>query len=381
LADIGADHYVDKDADGLPDWIEKYKDPNALSLTPEGDEDGDGRTNLEEYEIDRTHPCIAAAMYYINPQSGQDDRDGLSWDTALETLEEGLLRAQNEDRIVLAAGVYADTVRLTENSLTIQSRDPQDPNAVADTMLTGSIVCSAEGGGQGCRLEGLSIVATDMPAFTCSGAARCTLWKCRLRDMSYDGDINIESALLNVTNGEVIFNDCELVQNDLPPLGLLMVQGGSATFQHCLIAGNYGGVYAQVFIVVEGGKLVLENSTVTENRALRNIPPEMIALITAQGITLSQPTVLGVMGGEFQARNSILWNEPGKPEVDIWIEEGLEGTLAMTLEYSTMSVIPDTTVLAWQGEGVLDQDPLFVRSGLWNIGNGDWIWQAGDYHL
>lgn len=52
--DVGADEFVDGDADGLPDWYE------ALGVsTPGLDGDSDGRTNLAEYESDGTSPVLA----------------------------------------------------------------------------------------------------------------------------------------------------------------------------------------------------------------------------------------------------------------------------------------------------------------------------------
>lgn len=52
--DIGADEFVDSDSDGMPDWYE------ALGVSAPGlDGDGDGRTNLVEYESDGTSPVLA----------------------------------------------------------------------------------------------------------------------------------------------------------------------------------------------------------------------------------------------------------------------------------------------------------------------------------
>lgn len=60
-ADVGADEFVDTDADGLPDWLE------ALGVSnPTGDNDGDGISNLTEYEIHGT-----------DPQSDDTDGDGI----------------------------------------------------------------------------------------------------------------------------------------------------------------------------------------------------------------------------------------------------------------------------------------------------------------
>ena len=62
LFDMGLDEFFDSDGDGLPEWLEKQA---AMDLHPDGDEDHDGLTNLEEYGLS-TNPS--------NPDSDFDGR-------------------------------------------------------------------------------------------------------------------------------------------------------------------------------------------------------------------------------------------------------------------------------------------------------------------
>ena len=69
LPDIGADEWVDSDADGLPDWWEKKWFGNLNTVT-------DG--NLPADDSDGRLSYIQKYLYELNPNSGDYDGDGLS---------------------------------------------------------------------------------------------------------------------------------------------------------------------------------------------------------------------------------------------------------------------------------------------------------------
>lgn len=381
--DVGADQYVDVDEDGLPDWIELYEDPNARSLTPEGDEDGDGRSNLEEYEIYGTHPSIPSTVYHVDSVLGSDDQEGLSWESPLQSIHAALSRAQAEDRIVLAAGLYEDDVTFAGNPITIQSRDPHDPNVVAGTVIAGTVSFS-KGETRACRLEGVTIISPQMPAVLCENNSHPTLWKCVIRDM--DGSLGMaaenESALVVCNNrGNLLMQDCQILNNQVPLLGVLFSQSSNVTLEHCLVAGNQGGMYTQALLAVSG-ELRLENCTVADNRATDDILPEIRAMVAELGIGLTQPAILLAEDATLQARNCILWNDPGLPEIDGWQLEGEDNSEAI-LSYCTLSQLPDPNTVIWQGNNLLIGEPYFARPGLWEMESpsGHLVWHMGDYHL
>lgn len=51
LADLGADEWFDTDNDGLPNWWETYWFPDAPNILGSDDVDGDGLTNLQEFQL------------------------------------------------------------------------------------------------------------------------------------------------------------------------------------------------------------------------------------------------------------------------------------------------------------------------------------------
>jgi len=69
---------------------------------------------------------------------------------------------------------------------------------------------------------------------------------------------------------------------------------------------------------------------------------------------------------KLQLTNCILWD--GGDE--IWNND--ESTIAIT--YSDVEG-------GWPGEGNIDADPCFVKQGYWAVGDDDYFWVEGDYHL
>ena len=104
--DIGADEFIDTDADGLPDWLEMLAVGSATGADPGTDDDLDGLTILWEYDnglnpgnadtdgdgrnhgseiSDGTNPLNPdniAKTYYVDCTNGKDTYDGLAdaWD-------------------------------------------------------------------------------------------------------------------------------------------------------------------------------------------------------------------------------------------------------------------------------------------------------------
>ncbi len=66
LADMGAEEFVDTNANGLPDWWETLHYGGPTNATASADDDGDSLTNMEEY------------TWGADPHNGDTDDDGLS---------------------------------------------------------------------------------------------------------------------------------------------------------------------------------------------------------------------------------------------------------------------------------------------------------------
>lgn len=136
--DIGADEYADADQDGLPDdWEQRF----FLSVTaagPDEDSDGDGLSNLDEYQVYGSHP--QSSPIFVDGGNGNDLWSGLS-PTAepdgsgpKKTIQAAINAAESGNTVVVLPGIYsgAGNVNLSFAGKAIVLRAQTQP---AETVL------------------------------------------------------------------------------------------------------------------------------------------------------------------------------------------------------------------------------------------------------
>lgn len=123
---------ADQDADALPDDWELYWF-GGLDETTEGDRDGDGISNLEEYNLG-SNPAEVPPAWYVDAgviSSG----DGRSWASAFKTIEEGINAAGRHHQVIVAPGTYDESVNFDGKAITVRSVDPLEDSIVASTII------------------------------------------------------------------------------------------------------------------------------------------------------------------------------------------------------------------------------------------------------
>ncbi len=108
--DIGADEFLDSDADGLPDWWEFEYFGTATAADPMADPDGDGLPNHLEYFMYGSDPT--GVTWYVHATNGNDTWDGTAahWEGGLvgpkQTIQAALDLAANGESVRVAGGTY-----------------------------------------------------------------------------------------------------------------------------------------------------------------------------------------------------------------------------------------------------------------------------------
>ncbi len=147
----------DTDEDSLPDDWERYFFGD-LSRGPDDDPDGDGITNLQEYQRG-TNPARSGPWYV--DASVTASGDGTSWQTAFKTVQEGIDASPDGQKVTVAQGTYLENINFKGKNITLTGTNPLDSEVIANTVIDGggrsSTVVFSGTEGETCLLSGFTI--------------------------------------------------------------------------------------------------------------------------------------------------------------------------------------------------------------------------------
>ncbi len=259
-----------------------------------------------------------------------------------EELRYAIGEARQADTIVLSEGIYPGGVDFAGKNVTLSSADPNDPNVVAATVISGGAQAVSFTGGEDatCVLAGLTITGAQTGIY-CLGSSP-TIANCCVTDNSVAGIELYVGSNPTITGCEIISNIGAGIEAWIEQAGRYVTHN-YPVISNCVIAANgQNGI--------SGGMPTIANCTIVANGAF--------------GISSNSPTVV----------NTIVYhNHPdtGLAQID---------SASAIVSYSDVQD-------GWPGQGNIDADPLFVWLGHWSGGFGgpqdfsDGFWVSGDYHL
>lgn len=248
-----------------------------------------------------------ATTYYVSPD-GNDSADGLSWETAFETIQNGIDYSANGDVVEVNEGAYYESVNLNGKDITVQSANPNDWDIVESTVIDGNGAASTIDSGTLAysTLRGFTITG-GVNGIYCKNGSNMNISRCIIE---YNTDIGVK-----ISGCGPIVQNCIIRDNSDEGI---CISGGGLTITNSLIYGNDDGV------AFSNGGATIRNCTIVNN--------------TSYGAVLA-----GGSGGA-SISNCILWNDGND----------LDGCTA------AYSCIEDGD----EGTGNIDSDPCFVNADI-----------------
>ncbi len=237
------------------------------------------------------------------------------------TIQAAIDAAGHGDVIVLQPGQYSgagnQAIAMRGKRVTLTSIDPNDSRIAAATIIGGT-----EAG----------------PAVSCTSGEDAG---CVLAGLTISG----AQAAIYCNRASPTIRNCRIVGNS--GAGIELYSYTRPTIRNCIIAGNRG---AGIMMDSQQGRMGLFYNY-----------PQII------NCTVVENLVCGIKGGSPTIVNSIIYfNQAGANGKQIY-------SRSPAVTYSDVQG-------GWPGDGNLDVDPCFARSGSWGGPDGV-VWVGGDYHL
>ncbi len=177
--------------------------------------------------------------------------------TKYNYIRQAVQDANDGDRIVVAPGVYKETVSFNGKALSIMSTVVDDPNAVGKTVIEGTTegVTFTHGEDANSMLAGFTIRGATRGIY-CQGASP-VIQNCRIVD-------NVEAGIRLWESSNPVIVNCIIAGNGGDGMEMWAAQTGRvvaynyATILHCDIVGNRGNG-------IRGGKPIVVSTIVRAN--------------------------------------------------------------------------------------------------------------------
>ena len=213
--------------------------------------------------------CTAVAYtvytYYVS-QDGNDNNNGLSWDSAFATIQHGIDSADSYDIVEVNEGTYYEAVDFNGVRCTVTSIDPNNRNVVDATIIDANdsdanAVTFNSSEMQNSVLKGFTITGAGRGIY-CEGSSP-VISHCIIRDNDTNG---LGGGMCNLGSSPTVSN-CFFSGNSAGYGGGICDVNSSPVIKNCVFNNNAadangGAVYG------EQSRIELTNCTITDNSAI-----------------------------------------------------------------------------------------------------------------
>jgi hypothetical protein len=233
--DIGADEFLDSDTDGLPDFWESLHFESATGASFSADPDGDGLTNLKEYELFGSDPN--ADPIYVDVDNPADPCEDGSLAHPFDKIQEGLDAADNGDTVLVADGTYTSSgnkeLDFAGKSIVLR----------AQTEL-GEIIINCGGSGRAFDFDDGETSGAAVIGFRVTngqadygGAIRCDHSHPQFRDCIITANTaSVRGGGVYSSYSTLTIADCNVISNE--PNGIWAEYGGAKIYGDVKLDGN-----------------------------------------------------------------------------------------------------------------------------------------------
>ena len=346
--------------------------------------------NLEEIK------ALAKSTWHVSP-SGNDNNSGTSWDQAFATLGHALQVAKDGDEIVLAQGIYQENGLSIPKSkqLIIRGTNPSDPNVVENTVIDGNgqIIFWAVSYAKPTEFRGITFKNGNSANGDFGGVIKLDHSGLIFKDCIFKDNQGVNAAAVWVFASDAKFIRCVFQNNHVSGIGgAIYARYGSATYENCRFTGNSategGAIYNRQTsptisscwfennsaLQGSGGAMVnfysshskITNTVFWNNRAKRGG-----AIFNGMSSNPQMTNCTFINNQQADQYQCTLYNELSHPKVYnsiIWNAQTNGNQICNTWQSSTTVVNSDIQG-GYDGEGVINEDPLFVDM------------ESGDFHI